>query len=354
VGATLVVLSLGGLLAACGEEPPPAEPVARPVKILEIGEGGLRPTREYPGEISASQNADIGFEVPGKMVEFPVRESQRVERGQVLAKLDPRDYEAALAAAQAQVRASRADLDRYQRMFDADVVSEQELERAQRNYEVTQARVDTATKALEDTVLRAPFGGVVARKIADDHANVEAKEPVVTLQTGTALEIIVNFPEQDYAQLKPGITVEEINVGLEADVIVSALPGRRFRAKLKEFATTADPATRTFAVTFSFDAPEDVNVMPGMTAKIVGVRRTEVEESRQLIPVQSAIEDEIGKPYVWVVDPDSMRVHQVFVTLGELSGSSVHVSSGLEGGAWVVTSGVHQLREGMEVRRVGS
>ena len=72
------------------------------------------------------------------------------------------------------------------------------------------------------------------------------------------------------------------------------------------------------------------------------------------IPVQAAVEDEAGKAYVWLVDPENMRVRQAYVTLGELMGSSVQVMSGLEGGAWVVTSGVHQLREGMEVRRVGS
>ena len=137
-------------------------------------------------------------------------------------------------------------------------------------------------------------------------------------------------------------------------MVVSAIPGRKFPAKLKEFATTADPTTRTFAATFSFDAPDDDNVLPGMTAKLVLVGPDAASASLYQIPVQAAVEDEGGKPYVWVVDPESMRVRQVYLTLGELTGSSVQVTSGLAGGAWVVTSGVHQLREGMEVRRAGS
>ncbi len=78
-------------LGGCGEEPAPEAPVARPVGVLGLGDAGGGRWIEYPGEISPAQNADIGFEVSGKLVEFPVMESERVQRGQVLARLDPRD-----------------------------------------------------------------------------------------------------------------------------------------------------------------------------------------------------------------------------------------------------------------------
>ena len=198
------------------------------------------------------------------------------------------------------------------------------------------------------------FDGTVARKIVDDFANVKAKEPVVTLQTGSDLEIVVNIPEQDFARVRPGATVEELNVGLEADVVVSAIPGRKFPAKLKEFATTADPTTRTFRVTFSFDTPDDVNVVSGMTARLEGVGRSTGASAGFRIPAHAAVEDESGQPYVWVLDPSSMKVRKVAVVLGTLTGSHVEVTSGLSSGDQVVTSGVHQLQEGMEVRRMGS
>jgi len=348
-----LALSLATTFVGCSEEPPVAAPIVRPVNILELGSASAGQVREFPGEIAAAQNANIGFEVSGKLIDFPVKESQRVKRGQVLAKLDPRDFQSALDAAVAISNASLADYDRYQKLFDEGVAPAQELEKAKRSYEVSKAREERAAKSLEDTQLRAPFAGVIARKVVDDFSNVQAKEPIVILQTGSALEIHVNLPEQDYVRLRPGVTVDELNEDVEADVVISAIPGRKFPAKLKEFATTADPVTRTFAVTFSFDAPSDVNVMPGMTAKLLGVRISRDAAIFQ-IPVRAAVEDEAGKAYVWLVDPDSMRVRQVYVSLGELIGSSVQVTSGLEDGAWVVTSGVNQLREGMEISRVGS
>ncbi len=225
-----LALSLAATFVGCSEEPPLAAPVVRPVKILELGSASAVQVREFPGEIAAAQNANIGFEVGGKLIDFPVKESQHVKRGQVLAKLDPRDFQSALDAAVAMSNASKADYDRYQKMFDEGATSAQQLEMAQRSYEVTKAREEKAAKSLEDTQLRAPFDGVVARKIVDDFSNVQAKEPVVTLQTGAALEIVVNFPEQDFARIRPGATVDELNAGIEADVIVSAIPGRKFAA----------------------------------------------------------------------------------------------------------------------------
>jgi RND family efflux transporter MFP subunit len=345
--AGFFMLSIG-----CGEEPAPAAPVARPVKLLEVGAGGAGLESEYPGQIRPATNAEVAFEVDGKLIDFPVKESQQVEEGDVLARLDPRDYEADRDAAAAHAASAKADYSRAQVLFKEHVISKQEREKAQRNYEVTVARVQRAQKAVDDTVLRAPFAGVVARKIVNDFDNVVAKQPIVQLQTGSALEIVVNLPEQDFARIQRGLTIEQRNEALEAAVVVSAIPGRRFPATLKEFATSADPKTRTFAVTFSFEAPDDVNIMPGMTAKLVGRGGTRAAQ-RRTVPVQAVVEDAGEQPYVWTVDPDSMRVTRTPVTLGELTGSSVEVREGLPTGGLIVVSGVHQLRDGMEVRRMG-
>jgi multidrug efflux system membrane fusion protein len=345
------VIGLFTLSIGCGQEPVPPAPVARPVKLLEVGTAGTDFRNEYPGQIRPATDAQVGFEVPGKLIEFPVKESQQVELGDVLARLDPRDFEADRDAAAAHAASAKADYSRAKILFDEHVISKQEREKAQRNHEVSVARVQRAQKAVEDTVLRAPFSGIVARKIVNDFDNVEAKQPVVQLQTGSALDIIVNLPEQDFGRIRTGLTIEERNTYLDVAVVVSALPGRSFPAKLKEFATTADPKTRTFAVTFSFEVPTDVNVMPGMTAKLVGSGGA-LDEPRRTVPVQAIAEDEGGQSYVWTVDPDSMRVTRTSVIPGELTGSSVEIRDGLQTGGLIVVSGVHQLREGMEVRRM--
>lgn len=346
-----LALAALGLQTACGEEPAAPEPGARPVKILEFRSSGPGQVLEYPGTISAVRRADLGFEVAGKIVEFPVSEGQSVEAGEVIARLDPRDFEAELEKERANTEAARAEFERQKALFEAKVVSQQQYDRALRTFQVTEARIKTAEKAVEDAVLVAPFAGRVARKLADQFQNVQAKEPIATLQADEGLEIRVAIPERDAARMTPGLTLEERTRRARPTVSVSSIPDAEFPARLTEFTTEADPVTRTFSATLVFDAPDDTSVLPGMTANVRIHVAAGSGSTASRIPARAALGDDAGGASVWVVDPESMQARRRAVTLGELSGEDVEVRDGLRDGDWVVVSGVHQLREGMPVRR---
>ncbi len=338
---------------ACGEEPVEQAPVTRPVKILELGAGASAARLEYPGEISAAQHAEMAFEVPGKIIELPVMEGQEVEKGTLLARLDPRDFEAELRKVEANVAQAKSDYDRFKTLYEQGVESQATLEAKQRRYEVTLADLETTRKAVEDTRLIAPFAGRVARKLVEDFQNVNAKEPVLILQDDSSLEIVVNLPESDLTAGRPGGTPEEASRRLDARVTVTTIPDRSFPAVAKEIATTADPVTRTFQATLAFANPGDVRILPGMTAKVSVNRPGAGGPSRGFsIPTRAALADESGGATVWVVDPDSMTVRRTEVELGEMSGDQVEVRSGLSSGDLIAISGVHQLREGTPVRRL--
>ena len=159
-GRRLAGLAAAGTLllgVGCAEEVVEQPEIARPVKILQVGGSGVALRLEYPGSISTDQKVDMAFEVSGKIIEFPVNEGQTVARGTMLAKLDPRDFQASVNAATAAKNAAKAELDRRQALFDADVSPKSELDIAQRDYELTFARVDKSEKALEDSMLKAPL-----------------------------------------------------------------------------------------------------------------------------------------------------------------------------------------------------
>ncbi len=345
------LLLLGGALA-CGEEPAPPEEVVRPVKLLTLGSAVSSTTLEYPGTIAATQQSEMGFEVPGKMIEFPVVEGQQVAKDDLLARLDPRDYQAAVDAAVAHMRAAKAEYDRNKILFEKDIVAKSELEKKQRNYEVTEAGVREAQKALEDTYLRANFDGAVARKLVNDFQNVKAKEPVLILQDTSVLEIDVNIPERDMTLgRRQRRSPEEATLALKPTVSLTALPDRIFPARIKEVATTADEITRTFKATLAFDPPDDVAILPGMTARATLTIPSEGRATRGFtIPSNAVVADADGSAYVWRVDPSSMRVARTPISVGPLAGTQVDVTSGLSSGDTIATSGVHQLREGMQVR----
>ena len=324
---------------------------ARPVKIHTIGSLEPASIREYPGTIRAYQTAEMGFEVSGRVTEFLVLEGQDVEKDQVLARLDARDYQAELKVAQANLDKAQADFTRSTNIQKTNpgAVSQDTIESDKRSVQVAEAKLEIASKAVEDTELRAPFAGVMARKLVEDFANVLAKETVMIVQDNSTLEIEVAVPERDFVQRRPeDETPDEVSKRIDPKVILSALPDREFPARIKEYATQADPITRTFPVKLNFDNPPELNILPGMTAR---VRVVINPESAWSVPVTAAQSDANQQAYVWKVDPGNMQVHKAPVQLGPLTGSRVLLKGGVEEGDMVAISGVMQLTDGMQVRK---
>ncbi len=336
-------------VAACNEQVAEQETVIRPVKVHTIGKADASARREYPGSVRAFQHADMGFEVGGRIEEFYVREGDDVVQGEVLARLDPRDYEANLKASQANLRKAESDLRRSNNIYKEDpgAISTETIDTHQRAVDVAKANLAISQKAVDDTKLRAPFTGRMARKLVEDFQNVLAKEPVLILQDTSTLEIEINVPERDVAEAPIDRQRQTLQNRTEPEVIVSALPDRKFPAWIKEFASAADPVTRTFSAKLNFKNPGDVNILPGMTARV----QITVDPGRAWsVPVSAALASDSGKPFVWKVDPESMAVSRAPVELGDMLDERVRITSGLDEGDVVAISGVNELRDQMVVR----
>ena len=337
------------VVAACDDQVAEQEPVVRPVKVHTIGKADASARREYPGSIRAFQHADMGFEVGGRIEEFYVMEGDDVVQGEVLARLDARDYEADLKAAQANLRKAESDLRRSKNIYKEDpgAISTETIDTHQRAVDVSRANLAISQKAVEDTKLRAPFTGRMARKLVEDFQNVQAKEPVLILQDTSTLEIEINLPERDVAGAPIDRERGAVQNRTQPEVIVSALPNLKFAAWIKEFASTADPVTRTFSAKLNFKNPGDVNILPGMTAR---VQITVNPERAWSVPVSATLADDSGNPFVWKMDPDSMAVSRAPVELGDLFENRVRITAGLDEGDLVAITGVNELRDGMVVR----
>ena len=342
-------------IAGCEEERVVEKPVVRPVKMMTVAGVKASDRLEYPGTVKALQHADMAFEVPGRIIEFRFKEGQRVKKRDILTRLDPRDYKAQLDAEVARVRQSKAEYERYQALYEARSVSLSELQVRRRQYDVARSKERQARKALQDTVLRAPFAGIFAAKLVEDFENVEAKQPVLTLQDMSSFKIVVNVPEADMIGERDlrGQHVDEINRRVKLAVTLTSLPGRSFPAKVREYQSTADPVTRTFEVTLVMGHPPDVSMFPGMTTKVSAEYVAEAAPTGfTMIPSNAVLADETGASFVWLVDPSAMTVHKRPVVVGQLSGAQVEVREGLTEGDQIAVSGVRNLREGMQVRRL--
>ena len=355
----LAVLLATSVLVACGKAPEvETEPPSRSVKMMTIGDESVKASWEYPGAIMATRNVDLGFEVAGKIIELPIEDGLKVMEGGLLGRLDPRDYEAARDAAVANRRAMRSAYVRAKNIFDEGAGSQAEVDKTRRDIKVAEQEVNKAQKALDDTALMAPYDGVVGERIADNFQNVRAKQSILIFQDTSSLEMDVTVPERDFVRMEQGLTLKERTARAHPTVEISALPGRSFDARIKSFTATADPVTRTYKATFAFENPEDVNILPGMTARVILNMPPEVVAADTTlggvrIPSVASVSDDQGNAYVWRVNPDTMKVSRVPVMLGQMFGADIQVSSGLSKGDRIAISGAAHLQEGMKVRPLG-
>jgi RND family efflux transporter MFP subunit len=346
--ATACILVFGSFfMFSCGKESEEVvtEEIVRPVKMLTIESGKDVLTRKYPGKVEASQKVDLAFQVSGPLTALPVIEGQEVKKGDLLARIDPRDFENDLAVAKSELKNAKAQYERQRKLYEEGVVAKAQLDVIQKNFEVLDGNVRIARKALADTSLLAPFSGRIAKTYVENFQNVKAKELILSLQDISSIEIVVDLPEMIMVTIKEG---GERKIFAE----FAAAPGKQYPVTVKKFETEADPKTQTYRIVLTMPAPEELNVLPGMTAVVSGSRPEDAGEADQfIIPAAAVFADEAGASHVWVVDQETMGVHRRKVTTGDLTGKgSIQIVEGLQSGEMIAISGVSRLVEGMQVR----
>ena len=319
--------------------------VIRPAKIMTVGDNEGSGVYKFPGNVRAAQRVDLAFDIPGKVVKLPVKEGQDVQEGDLVAKIDDEDFKNSLASAKAKYDNAKADYDRNVKLFKEGIISQALLDKFNKNFEVFEAEVKIKQDTLDDTELKAPFSGRIVTRYIDIFKEVQAKEPIVSLQDISSIEVVVDLPEWVMVPIREKGSANPV-------VEFSAVPGKKYPLKVKEFSSEADPQTQTYRAVLVMPAPEEVNILPGMTATVTGSNlRDKQSEQKQLIPVGAVFADEAGKNYVWLVD-DSMAVKKQEVKTGNVTGEKIYILSGLKPGSRIVTAGVHYLQPGMKVREI--
>jgi RND family efflux transporter MFP subunit len=343
LGAVLMTAGCGGK-----DKTETAEPV-RPVKTVVVT-GFSEGEQTFPGRLDAGNKMIVSFRVPGRIVELPVKKGEAVAKGQLIARLDPRDYEIAVEEAKATYQRAEADFQRYKRLYESDAVPLADLDQRRSERDVAKAKLEEAERNLEYTYLRAPFAGMIGDRYVENHMDVNAQEEVVDLNDTSTVDVNVNLAENIVAAIKQ--SQEDLDLSLYAEF--DAAPGRSFPLTLKELAARADPQTQTFQAVFTMPQPEDITLLPGMTAlvrlkaKVKPGAKVDLPITVPAVAVKTSPE---GGSIVWVVNTDDMTVHSRQVKVGSMQGTDdIVVEEGLAGGEHVVVAGLAQLREGMKVR----
>lgn len=346
-GAAALCLVLTGTALLTGGDEPEETRAPRPVKLLEMTASTDIRKVSLPAIIEASDSVELSFQVPGLLKNVAVEEGDTVRKGQIIATLDRRDFQNSLATAQAEFEAAQAEYERGTSLAEADAIADSVLDQRKARRDIARANLSIASKALNDSVIRAPFNGVVAVVQADNFQSIGAQVPVITLQGTGDIEAVVEIPSTIIAN------AERIEL-LENTIVLDVAPDQPLQARISETARRADPRTQTFEYRFSFSPPEDVLVLPGMTATVLGNFRVigdDGKDQRLAIPTGAIVAAD-GKTFVWIVDPETMAASKREVTTSTGFADRLHLDSGVQPGELIVAAGAAFLHDGMTVRRL--
>jgi len=325
------------------------ETYAPMVKIVNVNALSRGSIRQFPAQVEPNKDSHLAFRVSGELTEFAVKAGNRVKRGQLLAKLDDRDFNIQLNDRKARHSLAKSQFERSKQLLDKKLASQSQFDESQANMLVAQANLNSAKTALEYTSLFAPYDGVIAKVYAENLQNVQAQQVILNMQNVDSVDVSIQLPERLVA-------IIDKKTVYSPTVVFDSLPNKKFKVTVKEWDAQADAATRTFKVVFTLQLTEKDNILPGMSGTLFADLAivTKQDYSQVVVPVAAvfAADDKQSKQqerFVWVVDED-MKVSHRAVEVGSLSGQGIIIKSGLTGDEKIVGAGAHYLSEGDVVR----
>lgn len=348
-----VVVAALGLTGCSQEKKAETQEVIRPVKVVEIGEAETTRQLDYSGSVRARTEMNLGFRIAGKVTERLVDIGQHVNEGDVLARVDPSDYELSVKSAEASLDAAERQVEtvdlarkRAEQLYAKNFAPKSQLDQAVLSYDQAVATRDAARSTLAQaqnqvhyTDLKASKAGIVTAISADIGQVVGAGTPVMTVAVDGEKEVLIAVPEMDIAGFRPG---KEVKASFWSDEALT-LDG-----KVREVAGSADPQSRTFAVRVSL--PNDPRVLLGMTANVAAT----VGSKAQLVSIPlTAMAEKDGKHIVWTVDRASDTVHPRPIKVANFTADGVAVAEGLKQGDVVVAAGTQFMTDNLKVKPSG-
>jgi membrane fusion protein (multidrug efflux system) len=339
------------LLAACGkEQTAPAMPPL-PVKVMEVIQRDTAITKELIGEVRGSQEVELRARVSGILTGKHFQDGGLVRRGQLLFTIDPREYRAQAAAAEADASRAQLDVERYRPLVAENAISRQVYDNAVAVAKQTRAKADAAQLGLEYAQVRAPFDGRIGDADIFEGGLVSAGQTVLaSISSAQPAWVYFSVSENDVLdfQRRTGST-EQVPSQVARKVRLTLGDGSEYPLEgTINFSDRAlDSRTGTYRLRAEFENPDNI-LKPGMFARI---RVTGENLSQALLVPERAVIQQLGTYFVIVVGPEGKAVQRP-VKPGARVGPLWVIESGLASGDRIVVEGIQKARPGTPLKPI--
>lgn len=325
------------LLSSCDTQQKKTETPLPSVRLATVQVSAGSQKNSYPGRTQAAETSNAAFRVSGTLASVPVKVGQHVRKGQVLARMDSRDYEVQLKAITAEYESTKAECERVIALYEDNGTSQNNYDKARYGLEQITMKYQYAKNQLEDCVLQAPFDGYVQAVLHQSHETIGEGMPVVSLFASNGTEVVIYIPAVEYMRR------EEFS---RFRASFAAMPGKVYNLRLLTISQKAN-ANQLFEMHLLLE-DDDNQITPGMTA-IVDILYKENDLAPVEIPSSAVFEDN-GQNCVYLYDVGSGTIHKTAVRISSLERNGyIRVVKGLDAGQKVVSAGVHHLSDGMQV-----
>jgi len=348
----LAALTMLIFITGCGSDEAPKKEIIRPVKAMLVGSAADLAGQGFPATTKASQESEISFRVGGPLIKMNVVEGAKVNKGEIIAEIDPRDFRLAEQSARARYEQTKAEADRYERLWKNGSVAKNDFDRKKAAFLEAKAAWEEANNNLKDCKLRAPFTGFYGAKLVDVGQEVKPKQPVTTLSNLEVIEVATTIPEQLAIKMRDFESYK---------VTFDAYPGYVFTATLKDMGKvpTAEGFPLRLYLSHKNDKskPDQPKITAGMSCRVnIKLKNSGDDNGSMVVPLTAVFEaDTDNVPSVWILNKtdndDIYTVKKQHVKLNGFVGKdNVKIVEGLKAGQKIVTAGTKRLSGNQKVK----
>lgn len=290
------------LLGGCSSEAEPATvpPRVALVEPLQPAEARAEVLR-FSGVVQSVTSTQLSFEVAGRIERILIDEGTRVRRGQVLAELDRTDYQLQLREAEARLLQLEADLARKRTLLAEGILAPAAIEALEASTIAARVARDSARRSLGHSTLKAPFDGVVARRLAEPDMVVNVGTPIIEMQDNQHIEVAIDLPESAALSVPLGPQLEA-----EGELVIAEL---RLPLRYKEHSTQPREGARTYRLVLQGEPPENFNLLPGMAMRVRLQQPSQPARATDAfrLPLSALQTGSDGSHFIWLADDGRAR-----------------------------------------------